>query len=60
MNLSQGFSLIEVLASLALTTLFILALLVHQDQNKQLLNQLVLKAKENQLMNQMECGRAPS
>ena len=56
MNQPKGFSLIEVLVSLLLSSTLILALLQQQWQSKQLLNQLILRIQGTQLLDQAEEG----
>lgn len=54
MNWQKGFSLTEVLISLSLVTILVLALLQQQWQNKQLLNQLIFRTQGSQFLDQIE------
>jgi prepilin-type N-terminal cleavage/methylation domain-containing protein len=50
----QGFSLVEVLASLLLVTSLALALLQQQLQNRQLLSQLIKREQDSLFRDQVE------
>lgn len=54
MNWQKGFSLTEVLVSLFLVSTLALTLLQQQWQNKQLVNQLVLRMQASQFLDEIE------
>lgn len=54
MNQQNGFSFVEVLASLLLVTTLALSLLQQQWQNQQLLNQLILREQGSEFLDQID------
>lgn len=54
MNQQKGFTLMEVLVSLMLMTTLVLAVLQHQWNTRQLINQILLQAGASSFLDQVE------